>query len=83
MMLSNSEWLVLLNQAPSDRNEIAKLFNLSETELDAVTNSKPGSGLIKYGKEIIPYENDFPKDSELYKLWTTDFSEREKGLLSV
>ncbi len=80
MMLSNSEWLVLLNQAASDRNEVAKLFNLSETELDHVTNSKKGSGLIKYGKEIIPFENDFPKDSLLYKLWDTDFSQKERDL---
>jgi hypothetical protein len=76
-MLSNSEWLVLLNQAPSDRYEIGQLFNLSETELDHVTNSKKGSGLIKYGKEIIPFENEFPKDSMLYDLWDTDFANRE------
>jgi type IV secretory pathway VirB4 component len=70
-MLSNSEFIMMLNQAPTDRKEIAKLLNISSTQLSYVTNTKAGSGLLIAGGGIIPFENDFPKDTELYKLITT------------
>lgn len=76
MMLSNSEWLLLLNQAQKDRKQLGDLLNLSETELDYITNSKKGCGLIRYGKEIVPFENEFPKNTKLYDLWSTDFTEK-------
>jgi len=70
-MLGNSEFILMLNQAPTDRKEIAKLLNISSTQLSYVTNSKAGSGLMLAGGGIIPFEDEFPKDTELYKLITT------------
>jgi hypothetical protein len=37
-MLSNSEFIVMNNQAASDRAELAKLLNISEQQLSYVTN---------------------------------------------
>lgn len=37
-MLANSEFIVMLNQAPTDRMELAKLLNISETQLSYITN---------------------------------------------
>ena len=45
-MLSNSEFIVMNNQAASDRAELAKLLNISEEQLGHVTNAEAGSGLI-------------------------------------
>ncbi len=70
-MLSNSECVVMLNQAASDRAKLAKLLNISNEQMSYVTNADAGCGLIKYGSALVPFVNRFPKDTELYKLMTT------------
>ena len=70
-MLSNSEFIVMLNQAASDREELAKLLNISQEQMSYITNADPGCGLIKYGGSLVPFVNRFPKDTKLYQLMTT------------
>jgi len=70
-MLSNSEFIVMLNQAATDRIELAKLLNISDRQLSYITNVGAGCGLIKVGSSLVPFENKFPKDTALYKLMTT------------
>ena len=70
-MLSNSEFIVMLNQAASDRAKLAKLLNISNEQMSYVTNADAGCGLIKYGSALVPFINRFPKDNELYRLMTT------------
>ena len=70
-MLSNSEFIVMLNQAASDREELAKLINISNEQMSYITNADPGCGLIKYGGSLVPFVNRFPKDTKLYQLMTT------------
>ena len=38
-MLANSEYLVMLNQAPTDRIELAKLLHISDNQLSYITNA--------------------------------------------
>ena len=70
-MLSNSEFVVMLNQAAHDREKLAKLLNISSEQLSYITNSDAGCGLIKYGSALVPFVNRFPKDTRLYGLMTT------------
>lgn len=70
-MLSNSEFIVMLNQATSDRDNLARLLNISPQQMSYITNSEPGNGLIRYGKSLVPFVNHFPKNTKLYKLMTT------------
>ena len=70
-MLSNSEFIVMLNQAASDREELAKLLNISNEQMSFITNADPGCGLIKYGGSLVPFVNRFPRDTKLYQLMTT------------
>jgi len=76
-MLSNSEFVVMLNQAATDREELARLLNISDAELDYITNAEAGHGLIKIGSSLVPFENDFPKNTKLYKLMSTKPGEEE------
>lgn len=69
-MLANSEYLVMLNQAPTDRAELAKLLNISNEQLSYITNVGYGKGLLKCGSSIVPFVNNVPKNS-LYDLITT------------
>ena len=75
-MLANSEFLVMLNQAGTDRMELAKLLNISENQLSYITNVEAGRGLLKCGSTIVPFMDNYPKDS-LYGLMTTKPSEVE------
>ncbi len=77
-MLSNSEFLILLNQAASDRAQLAELLNISPEQTDYITNAPAGCGLLKYGGALVPFKNSFPKDTELYRLMTTKPNESIK-----
>lgn len=70
-MLSNSEFVILLNQASSDRAKIADLLNISQEQMSYITNADAGCGLIKYGSALVPFINRFPHDTKLYQLMTT------------
>jgi hypothetical protein len=70
-MLSNSEFIVMLNQAATDRIELAKLLNISDLQLSYITNVDAGHGLIKVGSSLVPFANRFPRETKLYKLMTT------------
>ena len=70
-MLSNSEFIVMLNQAASDREKLAKLLNISAEQMSYVTNADAGCGLIKYGSSLVPFVNRFPRSTKLYQLMTT------------
>lgn len=74
-MLANSELIIMLNQASTDREELAKLLNISDAQLSFITNVEAGHGLIKIGNSLIPFVNKFPKNTELYKLMTTKLNE--------
>lgn len=70
-MLSNSEFILMLNQAATDQIELAKLLNISDQQLSFIKNVDAGHGLIKVGSSLVPFENNFPKKSKLYRLMTT------------
>lgn len=75
-MLSNSEFVLMLNQAASDRLEIAKLLGISENQLSYVTNAESGAGLLKCAGAIVPVQDRYPHNAS-YKLMTTKPSEVE------
>jgi len=70
-MLSNSEFIVMLNQAASDREKLAKLLSISPEQMSYITNADPGCGLIRYGRALVPFKNEFPSGTALYKLMST------------
>lgn len=76
-MLANSEFIVMLNQASTDRFELAKLLNISDQQLQYITDVGAGHGLLKVGSSLVPFSNRFPKDTKLYKLMTTKAGENE------
>jgi type IV secretory pathway VirB4 component len=69
-MLSNSEFIVMLNQAASDREKLAKLLNISQEQMSYITNADAGCGLLRYGSSLVPFVNRWPK-GKLFDLMTT------------
>ena len=76
-MLANSEFLVMLNQAATDRTELARLLNISDNQLSYITNVDSGRGLIKCGSAIVPFMDNFPRHTRLYQLMTTKPSDSD------
>ena len=70
-MLSNSEFIVMNNQAASDRVELAKLLNISEQQLSYVTNADAGCGLMRIGNAIVPFIHKINPHSASYRLLST------------
>lgn len=70
-MFSNSEFLILLNQSANDRMELARLFHISDAQMNYITDTQAGQGLLKVKNALVPFINEFPKDTELYRLMTT------------
>ena len=75
-MLANSEFLLMLNQASTDRIELARLLNISDNQLSYISGVDFGHGLLKCGSTIVPFVDHFPKNGRLYQLMTTKLSER-------
>jgi hypothetical protein len=70
-MLANSEFIVMLNQAATDRMELAGLLNISDLQLSYITNVDAGNGLMKVGSSLVPFTDKFPRNTKLYRLMTT------------
>lgn len=70
-MISNCEFIQMLNQAPLDRVQLAELLNISDTQLSFITNAGPGEGLIYDGTVIVPFINKVPQDTAEYEAMTT------------
>lgn len=74
-MLANSEFIIMLNQGGTDREDLANLLQISETQMTHITNVEVGHGLVKVGSALVPFERKFPKDTELYRLMSTKMKE--------
>ena len=74
-IFENSDFVYLLNQASGDRQILSKALNISPSQQNYITNSNAGEGLIFYGSTIVPFKDDFPKDTMLYRYMTTRLSD--------
>jgi len=74
-IFENSDFVYMLNQAAGDRQILAKQLGISPHQLSYVTHSNAGEGLLFYGDVIIPFQDNFPKETLIYSLLTTRISE--------
>jgi type IV secretory pathway VirB4 component len=70
-IFDNSDFVYMLNQAAGDREILAEKLHISPQQMEFVTNSGPGEGLIRYDKIILPFTDNFPTDTLMYRLLTT------------
>lgn len=78
-ILGNSDFVYLLNQNAKDQAILADKLGLSEKQLAHVTNSEQGSGLILFDNVVIPFVDQYPKDTKTYAIMTTKPEETQKG----
>lgn len=80
-IVNNTSFIIMLTEPQMDRQNLAVLLNLSDSQLDYITNAEPGTGLLYNGKIVLPFMNKFPKDTQLYAMMTTahDVQDAEFG----
>ncbi|QWQ38627.1 ATP-binding protein [Gemella sp. zg-570] len=76
-IFDNTDFVLMLNQASGDREILAKKLKISPYQLNYVTNSNAGEGLLFFGNTIVPFIDKFPKHTVLYKKMTTKPEEVE------
>lgn len=77
-IIANCDFVVMLNQAPNDKVELAKMFNISPTQLSYITGADVGQGLLYVGK-IVPFIDKYPHDTISYKVMSTKIDDLPKG----
>lgn len=70
-IINNTSFIISMSLPKIDRINLKNLLNLSDSQLTYITNKGPGRGIIWTGKTTLPFDYDFPKDTELYKLMRT------------
>ncbi|MGN0141693.1 MAG: VirB4-like conjugal transfer ATPase, CD1110 family [Roseburia sp.] len=76
-LISNSEYTVLLKQAAPDAALLGKaLENISEAQIKYTTNAEVGTGLLRFGNTIIPFDNRIDKNSPVYDIYNTNMHEK-------
>ena len=76
LMLSNSDFLMLLSQNGSDADELCSLLKLSEEQRQFFTGVLPGQGLMKIGDAYVPFDGRIPSGGMLYRLYSTSFQQQ-------
>lgn len=75
-ILKNSAFITLLGQAAGDREIIAERLDISPQEMEYITDTGCGEGLIYYNDKylsgsITPFKDNFPTNTKAYKVMTT------------
>jgi hypothetical protein len=74
--LANSPFVALFDVP--DPDGIGELFKLSTKQMEYLSHPQPGSGLYRIGEIIVAFSDDFPRDTELYRVMTTKPDEAKR-----
>lgn len=70
-IINNCAFVYMLSQSPNDREALAEIYSISDSQLPFITNGGSGQGLLYNGKNIVPFIDRFPEDTKLYHAMTT------------
>lgn len=70
-VINNSNFIILLKQSGINQVQLSKLLSLTPEEQKYIATGKSGTGLLKIGSDAIPMNDNFPKNTKLYKIMTT------------
>ena len=60
-MLSNTDFVVMLNQSPTNAAQLSELYKISANQEVYFRNVAPGHGLIKVGGALVPFISSMPR----------------------
>ncbi len=78
-MLMNSEYLMIMKIDGPDADVLVKNFDwMSEAMKRYVTQAERGTGLIRFGNVVVPFDGRIDRDSPVYDIYNTDFHEKAR-----
>lgn len=86
-VLTNTAFVVMLKQAPINARYLSEQLQLSERQLEYVTDTPSGEGLLyiqnasRFSGGVIPFEDHIPQDSMLYEICQTSSSGRDEAAI--
>lgn len=75
LILSNCDFLLIMAQSHHDALALQELLNLSDFQMRQIRTERKGYGLLVAGDKIVPFENHFPENTQLYRMYTTKFDD--------
>ena len=70
-IIGNSDFIYLMNTHKEDREILRKAYNLSEGQLQHITNAEQGCGLIIFDQFVIPFIDRYPENTKTYAIMNT------------
>ena len=75
-LISNSDMIVLLKQSEIDAEAVTRTVGITEEQLEDVKDTPVGTGLLKIGSAIVPFDNTLANDNMIYDLINTNIHEK-------
>ena len=70
-VINNSSFKILLGQSDINRKHLSEMLSISPLEQKYIRYAKAGMGLLQIGEDFIPFDDNFPRDTQLYRLMST------------
>jgi hypothetical protein len=71
-MYNNTGFYVFMNQSALGRKQIQDVHNISDALIDYINDKPVGTGLIYNNSVMIPFDYSIPKDTDMYKIMSTN-----------
>lgn len=76
-LIINSEYTMFLKQEGPDAKLICQYFeSISPALMKYVTKAQPGTGLVRFGNEAVPMNNQIEKTNPIYDIYNTNMHEK-------
>ena len=69
-IFDNTDFVLMLNQASGDRDILAKKLKISPYQLNYITNSNAGEGLLFFGNTIVPFIDKDVYKRQIWQMWS-------------
>ena len=79
-IISNCDFVMMLNQAPIDAADLASMFGISENQMSYIRNAGEGQGLLYTGSSIVPFVDKYPTNTKTFSVMTTKFEGERRNL---
>ena len=70
-IVGNTNFIMALSLKRMDRTNLGELIQVSESQLDYIDNSPKGHGLIYTSDTVLPFNNEYPTDTEMHQIMNT------------
>ena len=75
-LVNNSDFSIILSINDRDAETVQAILGLDDEQMEMVRNVGPKKGMFKLGNSYIPFEDNFPENTELFRLMNTDTTKK-------